>query len=115
MWYKKESMENNTHNEHLGLMSPELLEKSPVIKSLMEEFESKLPDHFGKARFVPAPPMSALESVIRADCQNCRTRAVVHVVRENYVLKIKERDAAGAVKISYDRTDNCCEQCKKLI
>jgi len=98
----------------MSLMPKDLLEKSPAIKDLMKNFESKLPSHFGKARFIPAPSNINLEHVIRADCPECRTRAVVHVIRKDHVLNIREIDESGEIKISYDRTSGCCDKCEKL-
>ena len=100
--------------EYIGLMLTDLLEKSAAIKDLIKNFESKLPSHFGKARFIAAPLNTNLEHVIRADCKECKTRAVVHVVRKDHVLSIKEINQSGEIKISYDRTMGCCDECKKL-
>jgi hypothetical protein len=100
--------------EYMSLMPTDLLEKSPAIKELMKKFESKLPNHFGKARFIAAPLNINLEHVIRADCPKCKTRAVVHVIRKDHILNIKEVDQSGEIKISYDRTSGCCDKCEKL-
>lgn len=100
--------------ECIGLMSADLLKKSPAVEKLMEKFEKELPSHFGKARFIAVPPNTSLEHVIRADCKECRTRAFVHVIRENHVLNIKEVAENGEVLISYDRNLGCCDECKKL-
>ena len=110
-------MIENFATEYLSLVKPDQFEKSPAIKTLMEDFASALPVHFGKPTFFPAPPNMNLEHVIRANCKNkeCSVRACVHVVRDAQgMLTIKEKTIDGKVKIDYSRTKHNCPDCQKL-
>ncbi|MCX7955490.1 MAG: hypothetical protein N2593_00030 [Patescibacteria group bacterium] len=94
------------------LMDPSVAENSPAIQELLRQFQSMLPSHFGKAYFVPAPPILSLQSVLRANCQNknCSVRAVVHIERGNdSVLKIVEE------KPNFSRLNNVCKKCKDFL
>jgi hypothetical protein len=69
--------------EIYSLLDPKVLEKSPVVRRLMGEFEAMLPRHFAKAYFVPAASERGFDHVLRANCgnQNCSFRATVHLIR----------------------------------
>lgn len=102
-------MSNN--QEILGLLDGSVLENSPAIKKLLNEFQKMLPGHFGKPYIVPAPSGSNFKSVLRANCTNpdCSVRAFVHLIRgEDGVLKIEEE------KPNFDRKRKACDDCKRL-
>jgi len=96
--------------EIYGLLDPKVAENSAAIRKLLEEFSSMLPSQFVKPYFVSSPPVGNLVSVLRANCSNdgCSVRAVVHIIRDNGMLKISEREP------TYDRFSNPCKDCKKL-
>jgi hypothetical protein len=66
-----------------------------------------LASQFGKPYFIPSPPVGNLLNVLRANCNNygCSVRAVVHIIRDNRMLKISEREP------KYDRFSNPCNDC----
>lgn len=102
-------------NEHLTLMQPKDLDRSPKIIELKKEFKDALPPHFGEPRFYPSP-LESVNHVLRADCKesSCRTRATVQVVRGKLgVLEILHKSGDQVIP-QYDRLDRPCTDCKKL-
>lgn len=95
----------------LSLLDPEVLNRSPAIEELIQQFATKLPPHFGKPYLIPPPPQSNLKPVLRSNYSNpnCSVRAITHVTRDkNQKLQIDKEPL-------FDRTGKACDACKTFL